>query len=97
MADEKKEPPKAAEGAETPAQKSAAEGGGASPQAKPDAGAILPSRPLPRVPVVVRLVHPAKPPAAAPPKPAGGAASQAGCRLPKAPVKPEPWTKSAAG
>ena len=37
MADEKKEPPKAAEGAGT--QKPAAEGGGASTQAKPDAGA----------------------------------------------------------
>jgi NADH-quinone oxidoreductase subunit C len=91
MADEKKEPPKAAEGAGSPAQKSVEEGGGASPQAKPDAGA--PSKPpaptgagggAPGAPAKPPAAAPPKPPAAAPPKPAAPAA--------KAPIKPEPWS-----
>jgi NADH-quinone oxidoreductase subunit C len=77
MANEKNEPPKAAEGAETPAQKSA-EGGGASPQAKPPA--VAPTKPA--APSGGGSGAPAKPPAA-PPKPPAPA---------KAPVKPEPWS-----
>ncbi len=81
MADEKQEPPKAAEGAGT--QKPAAEGGGASSQAKPDAGA--PSKPpAPAGGGGGAPGTPAKPLAAAPPKPAAPA--------PKAPIKPEPWS-----
>ncbi len=90
MANEKNEPPKAAEGAET--QKPAAEGGGASPQAKPNAVASSkPAAPsgagggVPGVPGA-----PAKPPAAAPPKPP--AAVPKPPAAPKAPVKPEPWS-----
>src|SRR5271157_2957469 len=81
MANEKKEPPKAAEGAGT--QKPAAEGGGASSQAKPSAGA--PSKPPAPAGAGGGVPSaPAKPPAAAPPKPAAAAA--------KAPVKPDPWS-----
>jgi NADH-quinone oxidoreductase subunit C len=83
MTDEKKEPPKAAEGAESTAQKTVTEGSEASSRAKPDAP-VKPPAPAaggagatgapPQPPV------PAKP-AVAPPKPA----------VPKAPVKPDPW------
>jgi len=55
MANEKNEPPKAAEGAGTPTPKGASESGGTSPQAKPEAGA--PAKP------------PSKPAAASPPRP----------------------------
>lgn len=83
MADEKNEPPKAAEGAGTPAQKPATEGGGASSQAKPDAG--LPSKPPAPAGAETGVPSaPARPPAAAPPKPTAPVA--------KAPVKPEPWS-----
>jgi NADH-quinone oxidoreductase subunit C len=81
MANEKKEPPKAGEGAGT--QKPAAEGGGASPPAKPAAGA--PSKPPAPAGAGGGVPSaPAKPPAAAPPKPTAAAA--------KAPVKPDPWS-----
>jgi NADH-quinone oxidoreductase subunit C len=82
MADEKKEPPKAAEGAGTP--KTASEGGGANPPAKPEA--VASSQP----PAPAGGSAPAKPPAGAPPKPP--AAAPAKPPAPKAPVKPEPWT-----
>src|ERR1017187_3836108 len=82
MANEKNEPPNTAEGAGAPAQKTAAESGPDSQQAKPGTGAPA-SPPAPggagaRVPGVV-----GKPPAAAPPKPSAP---------PKAPVKPDPWS-----
>jgi NADH-quinone oxidoreductase subunit C len=83
MTDEKQEPPKAAEGAGTPAQKPAAEGGGASPQAKPDAAATS-KPPEPAGAGGGAPGAPAKPPAAAPPKPPAAPA--------KAPVKPELWS-----
>jgi NADH-quinone oxidoreductase subunit C len=88
MADEKKEPPKADEGAGTP--KPAAEGGAASTPVKPDAGAS--AKPpatagegggAPSAPAKPPAATPPKPPAAAPPKPAAAA---------KAPIKPEPWS-----
>ena len=84
MANEKNEPPKAAEGAGTPTPKTAAESGGASPQAKPDVGPP-PSRLHPRVRCWWRQASgtPAKPAAAAPPKAPAA---------PKAPIKPEPWS-----
>jgi NADH-quinone oxidoreductase subunit C len=91
MADEKKEPPKAAEGTGGPAQKSVEEGGGAGPQATPNAAA--PPKPpaltgagggAPGAPAKPPAAAPPKPPAAAPPKPAAPAA--------KAPIKPEPWS-----
>jgi NADH-quinone oxidoreductase subunit C len=88
MADEKKEPPKAADGAGT--QKPAAEGGGASSPIKPDSG--VPSK----VPATAGAGGgtpgaPAKPPAAAPPKPPAAAPPKPAAP-PKAPVKPDPWT-----
>jgi len=94
MADEKQEPPKAAEGAG--AQKPAAEGGGASPQAKPDAGASS----KPPAPAGGGGVPgaPAKPPAGAPPKPVAAppkpvaAPPKPAAAVPKAPIKPEPWS-----
>ena len=87
MADEKKEPPKAVEGAGT--RKPAAEGGGASPQAKPDAGASS----KPPAPAGGGGVPgaPAKPPAGAPPKPVAAPPKPAAA-VPKAPIKPEPWS-----
>ena len=82
MANEKNEPPKAAEGAGTPTPKTAAEGGGASPPVKPDAPA--PSKPpAPTVAGGGASWTPTKPPAASPPKPPAA---------PKAPIKPEPWS-----
>jgi NADH-quinone oxidoreductase subunit C len=85
MANEKNEPPKAAEGAET--QKPAAAGGGVSPQAKPDVSASS----KPAVPSGAgggTPGGPARPPGAAPPKPTAPAA-----KAPvKPPVKPEPWS-----
>ena len=86
MADEKKEPPKAAEGAET--QKPASEGSEASSPAKTEAA---PPAKLPASaggstpPAAAKLAAPAppKPVGAAPPRPAPP---------PKAPVKPDPWT-----
>ena len=89
MADEKKEPPKAAEGAGTPAKSLRRRAAG---QARKPSQTLAhpPSRPHPRVRVVVCPVRlpslrrrSAKPPAAAPPKPAAP---------PKAPVKPDPWS-----
>jgi NADH-quinone oxidoreductase subunit C len=81
MADEKKEPPKAVEGAGAPPEKSAAESGGAGSQAKPEAAVT----PKPPASPGAGGVAPAKPPAAAAPKPAAPAA-------PKAPIKPDPWS-----
>jgi NADH-quinone oxidoreductase subunit C len=82
MANDKNEPPKAAEGEGTPAPKNAAESGGGGPQAKPDAG--IPSKPAALAGAGGGTPGtPAKPPAAAPPKPPA---------VPKAPVKPEPWS-----
>jgi NADH-quinone oxidoreductase subunit C len=82
MANEKNEPPKAAEGAGTPTPKSAVESGGASLQAKPDVGP--PSKPpAPAGAGGGTPGTPAKPPAAAPPKAPAS---------PKAPIKPEPWS-----
>jgi NADH-quinone oxidoreductase subunit C len=87
MTDEKKEPPKAAEGAET--QKPAAEGGAASTPAKPDAGtATKPPTGAGGGPPGA----PAKPPAAAPPKPPGAAPPKSAAPAAKAPVKPDPWS-----
>ena len=90
MADEKKEPPKAAEGAGTPAEKSAAEGGGASSPAKPDTGAsstapatVGTGGGAPSAPAKPPATVPPKSPVAAPPKPAAVA---------KAPIKPDPWS-----
>src|SRR5271157_351810 len=89
MANEKKEPPKAAEGAGT--QKPAAEGGGASSQAKPSAGA--PSKPPAPAGAGGGVPSaPAKPPAAAPPKPPAGAPPKPAAPAAKAPVKPDPWS-----
>lgn len=82
MANEKNEPPKAAEGARTPAEKSPPEGGGASVQGKPAGGASSPA-PAPAGSGGGAPNVPAKPPAAAPPKPAAA---------PKPPIKPEPWS-----
>jgi NADH-quinone oxidoreductase subunit C len=76
MADEKKEPPKAAEGV----------GGGS--QAKPDAGAPSKS-PAPAGAGGGVPAAPAKPPAAAPAKPAAAVPPKPAA--PKAPVKPDPW------
>ena len=86
MANEKNEPPKAAEGAQTPAEKSAAEGGGASAPAKHDAGASS----KPPAPAGAGGGAPAKPPVAAPPKPPAAAAPPKPAAA-KAPIKPEPW------
>jgi NADH-quinone oxidoreductase subunit C len=106
MADEKKEPPEAAEVVQTPTRESAAEGGGGSPQAKPEGGASPkppappkaagePSAPAkPAAPAGAgggAPGAPAKPPAAAPAKPAGGAPAKPAAP-PKAPVKPDPWS-----
>ncbi|MDR3674374.1 MAG: NADH-quinone oxidoreductase subunit C [Acidobacteriota bacterium] len=77
MADEKKEPPKAAEGV----------GGGSL--AKPDAGAPSKS-PAPAGAGSGVPAAPAKPPAAAPPKPAAAVPPKPAA--PKAPVKPDPWS-----
>ena len=87
MTDEKKEPPKAAEGAGT--QKPAAEGGAASTPAKPDAGAA--TKP-PTGAGGGPPGAPAKPPAAAPPKPPGAAPPKPAAPAAKAPVKPDPWS-----
>lgn len=77
MMEEPKEPPKAAEGGETP--KPAAEGSkAAAPPGKPAAAS-----PKPPAPAGGAAVPPAKP-AAPPAKPPAPAA--------KAPVKPEPWS-----
>jgi NADH-quinone oxidoreductase subunit C len=84
MADEKKEPPKAAEGAGTP--KTASEGGGANSPAKPEAAA--PSQP----PAPAGGSAPAKPPAGAPPKPPAAAPAKPPAPAAKAPIKPEPWS-----
>jgi len=88
MTNEKNEPPKAVEGAET--QKPATEGGGASSPAKPGAAASpQPPAPagagggVPGAPAKPPAAIPPKPPAAAPPKPAAA---------PKAPIKPDPWS-----
>jgi NADH-quinone oxidoreductase subunit C len=103
MADEKKDPPKADEGAGKPAPKTPAEGGGANykaeavPPPKPSAEGGTP--PVP--PAKPATVVPAKPAAAAPAKPAAPAAG-AGApakpaaaprppAAPKAPIKPDPW------
>jgi NADH-quinone oxidoreductase subunit C len=88
MANEKKEPPKAAEGAGAP--KPAAEGGGAGSPAKPSAGAP-PKPPAPAGGGTGVPGAPAKPPAAAPPKPPAAAPPKPAAP-PKAPVKPEPWS-----
>jgi len=103
MIDEKKEPPKAVEGAG--AQKPATEGSGASPQAEPEAaaapkapapagaGAGGPSAPpKPATPASAGSGAPgapAKPPAAPPAKPPAAAA--------KAAIKPDPWSSPLLG
>jgi len=87
MADEKKEPPKAADGTETPKRE---EGGGASTQAKPEAGApVKPVTPAPGGSAAPSA--PAKPAAAAAPKPAAAGAPKPAAPA-KAPVKPDPWS-----
>ena len=87
MADEKNGPPKAAEGAGTP--KPAGEGGGASPEAKPEAA---PSKPAATAGAGGGAPGaPAKPAAGAPPKPPTAAAAKP-APAPKAPVKPDPWS-----
>lgn len=78
MMDEPKEPPKAAEGGEKPAEKGASQPVGGSPTAKPEAA--TPTKPP--APAGGGGAPPAKP--AAPPKPPAAAA--------KAPVKPDPWS-----
>src|SRR5579862_9654482 len=88
MADEKNDPPRADEGAGTPAPKSVDGSGGASskpnadPPPKPPAGgeatAGEPAKPLTATPP--RPASPAKPAAPKPPA------------APKAPIKPDPWT-----
>jgi NADH-quinone oxidoreductase subunit C len=83
MADEKKAPPKAAEGAGT---QKPAEGGGASSEAKPGAG---PSSNAP-APAGAGGGAPPKPPV--PPKPAVGAPPKPAAPATKAPIKPEPWS-----
>jgi len=86
MTDEPKEPPKAAEGDETPAQQPAAEGGGGTSPTGPEAAATseppAAAPPAPSTPAGAGAVPPAKPAAPAPPKPA----------VAKSPVKPEPWS-----
>ena len=96
MADEKTAPPKAAEGAE--AQKPAAEGGGANPPAKPEAGApsktVVPASAgggAAGAPTKPPTTVPPKPPTATPPKPAVAGPPKPP-PAPKAPVKPEPWS-----
>jgi len=89
MADEKMEPPKAAEEAGNP--KPAAEGGGPSSQAKPEAAAS----PKPPAPAGAGGGAPgasAKPPATAPPKPAAAVPPKPAAPAAKAPVKPDPWS-----
>ena len=88
MANEKNEPPKAAEGTET--QEPAVTSGGAKPPAKPEAGASATAPTgaggtAPEAPAA-----PPKPPV--PPKPPAAAAAKPAPPPPKAPVKPEPWT-----
>ena len=82
MANEKNEPPKAAEGAGTPTPKTAAEGGGASPQVKPDA-AHSPQAACTNGCGRWRLWDACQACGASPPKPPAA---------PKAPIKPEPWS-----
>ncbi|MFZ0961813.1 MAG: NADH-quinone oxidoreductase subunit C [Terriglobia bacterium] len=74
MGNEKNEPPKAAEGAGTPAQKSPPEGGGASAQGKAATSASS------------QTPAPAGSGGGAPSAPSKPAA------VPKAPIKPEPWS-----
>jgi NADH-quinone oxidoreductase subunit C len=83
MADEKKEPPKEADGAEAPKP---AEGLGAGTPAKlpTEASAKAPAPAVGGVPPKPASAAPPKPPAMAAPKPAAPAA--------KAPVKPDPWS-----
>lgn len=102
MADEKKEPSKAAEGTGIPVEKPAAEGGGASSSAKPEAASPKPPAPVsagvtppsaPAGPVAPAspgrgVPDAAKPPTAGPLKPPATPPKPA---TPKAPVKPEPW------
>ena len=98
MANEKNDPPKAAEGAGTPTQKTPAENGAVSPTT--DSGAAASSKPP--APGIT-----AKPPTGAPPKPPGQGVSPSGSPgspakpasappkpppAPKAPIKPEPWS-----
>jgi NADH-quinone oxidoreductase subunit C len=78
MTDQKQEPPKAAEGAGTPAQKPATEGGGPSPQATVDAAAA------PKPPSGAGSAAPGTPAKPTPSKPPAAPA--------KAPIKPEPWS-----
>jgi len=87
MANEKQEPPKAAEGAGTP--KPAAEGGASTP-AKPIGGAPT-QPPTPTGAGGGVPGAPAKPPAGAPPKPPGAVPPKPAA-APKAPVKPDPWS-----
>jgi len=75
--DEPKEPPKAAEGGESPAPEGAPQAAGAPPTAKPEAAAP----PKPPAPAGGGA---AGKPAAPPPKPPAAAA--------KAPLKPDPWS-----
>ncbi len=97
MANEKNEPPKAAEGAGT--SKPGAEGGGASSPAKPNAG--VPSKPpapagagggAPGAPAKPPAAAPPKPPPGAPPKTPGAAPPKPAAPAAKAPVKPDPWS-----
>ena len=106
MADEKKAPPEAAEGAKAPAQKSAAESGGTGPQGTPTpvvpppspaqtgaGGETPPGTSKVAAPAITGGTSPgaaAKPPAVTPPKPATAAPKPAA--PPKAPVKPDPWS-----
>ena len=75
--DDHKEPPKAAEGGVSPAQKPASEAAGVSPTAKPE-----PGKP-PQAPVLPGGAAPPAKSVAPSPKPPTAPA--------KAPVKPEPW------
>lgn len=103
MADEKNDPPKAGEGAGTPAAKPVAGSGEASSKVEADSSAKSPPVPGAEAPKPLPLTPP-KPPA--PPKlaaPAGAVTPGGPAKpptpaapkppaAPKAPVKPDPWT-----
>ena len=88
MAEEKKEPPKAVEGAGT--DKPASDGG-ANTQAKPGVGASS-TPPTPAGAGSGVPGAPAKPPAATPPKPPAAPAKPVAPAAAKAPIKPDPWS-----
>jgi len=96
MADEKNGPPKADEGAGTPAPRTAAESGGASSKPDADPTSKAPASGAPGGPAKPLPAAPAKPPAPAgaggPGAPAKPAVPPKPPAAPKPPIKPDPWT-----